>query len=276
MDEILFKITETARMVGVSPSTLRLWEAQGLCGPLRSPSGQRHYDRPLIERLKSIAWLRSEKGLNAAAIRERLAGRVAPEATGPQDPRSDGHEGDGVGIGIGHKVRRLRREADSTLDAVSQATGVSISRLSTFERTSQGLSLMALHEVAKHFGTTVAALSGQGEYVGESLVRDGQWKALPATSSGVTMQILAEGRTQMECHRFELAKGASSEGPYQHAGEEFLHVLTGSLEIVLDDTRFLELEPGDSFYFNSERPHSWRNSFDGETIIIWINTPPTF
>ena len=274
MDAILFKITEAARMVGVSPSTLRLWEAQGLCGPPRSPSGQRHYDRPLIERLKSIAWLRSEKGLNAAAIRERLVGRVAPEATEAQGPRSDEPEGDGVGIG--HKVRRLRREADKTLDAVSQATGVSISLLSTFERTSQGLSLMALHEVAKHFGATVAALSGQGEYVGESLVRDGQWKALPATSSGVTMQILAEGRTQMECHRFELAKGASSEGPYQHAGEEFLHVLTGGLEIVLDDTRFLALGQGDSFYFNSERPHSWRNSFDGETVVIWINTPPTF
>ena len=33
---------------------------------------------------------------------------------------------------------------------------------------------------------------------------------------------------------------------------------------------------GDSFYFESRRPHSWRNSHDGETVIIWINTPPTF
>lgn len=53
-------------------------------------------------------------------------------------------------------------------------------------------------------------------------------------------------------------------------------MLAGRLEIVLDGDRFFDLHAGDSFYFDSQRIHSWRNMFDGETVLIWVNTPPTF
>ncbi len=271
MDDIRFKIAEAARMAGVSPSTLRLWESQDLIQPIRTATGQRVYDRALVDRLKRIAWLRTEKGLNPAAIRETL--RDLPE---PDDDGSDSDD-DASDIRPGTRMRRLRREAGKTLDNVAQATGVSVSQLSTFERTSQGLSFTALHEVARHLGTTLASLSGQEEgRGGESLIRDGKWSSWPTTSSGVAVQVLAEGRNMMECNRFQLSPGASSEGAYQHEGEEFIHMLSGSLEIILDGDKFFELHAGDSFYFESRRPHSWRNISSGETVLIWINTPATF
>lgn len=268
MKDIQFRIAEAARMTGVSPSTLRLWETQGLVEPLRTPSGQRLYDRALIARLKAIAWLRQEKGLNPAAIRESLPEALPDEdATGEMDDT----------LSVGARLRRLRRNAGETLETVAQATGLAVSLLSTFERTSQGVSLQGLHALASHFGTTVATLSGQeAGSLSESLIRAGEWPAWPPSTSGVTVQMLARGPRQMECNRFVLSPGASSEGAYQHAGEEFIHVLTGSLEVVLDGDRFFELHAGDSFYFESRRPHSWRNRHDGETALIWINTPPTF
>ncbi|MCJ7996554.1 cupin domain-containing protein [Rhizobium cremeum] len=277
MDDIRFKIAEAARMAGVSPSTLRLWETQELIQPIRTPSGQRLYDLALVERLKTIAWLRSEKGLNPAAIRENL--RDGPAPTAESDPAEvvEDEGAETAEIAVGQKVRRLRRDAGKTLEAVAQATGVSVSQLSTFERTSHGLSFTALHAVASLLGTTIANLSGQEQREGgESLIRDGRWPRWPTTSSGVTIQVLAEGRNQMECNRFQLAPGASSEGAYQHEGEEFIYVLSGRLEIILDGDRFFELNAGDSFYFESRRPHSWHNTSDGETVLIWINTPATF
>ncbi|QLF68262.1 MerR family transcriptional regulator [Peteryoungia desertarenae] len=276
MDEIRFKIAEAARMAGVSPSTLRLWESQGLIEPIRTASGQRLFTRDHIERLKTIRWMRNEKGLNPAAIREALAEEplFVPQASEPDDELGPTQ---GTALSIGFKLRRLRHEAGKTLETVSQATGISVSLLSTFERTSQGLSFKALHELADYFGTTIAALSGQEDQrEGQSLIRAGKWAIWPTTTSGATVQVLAEGRNQMECHRFQLAPGASSEGAYRHEGEEFIHVLTGRLEIILDGDQFFELGPGDSFYFESRRPHSWRNSDEGETVLLWINTPPTF
>lgn len=269
-NQVRYKIAEAARMAGVSPSTLRLWESQGLIEPVRTESGQRLYEAEHVERLKTISWLRSDKGLNPAAIRETLDDvpvvqpKVTPKAA---DTQSD----------IGRKLRHLRRDAGKTLENVSADTGIPVSLLSTFERTSQGLSFKTLHELVAHFGTTLAALSGQEDRTGgESLIRNGDWSNWPPSSSGVTVQILSQGKNQMECHRFVLAPGASSEGAYQHEGEEFMHVLAGSIEIVLDGDQFFELGVGDSFYFESRRPHSWRNSFAGETVLIWINTPPTF
>jgi DNA-binding transcriptional MerR regulator/mannose-6-phosphate isomerase-like protein (cupin superfamily) len=269
-EQVRYKIAEAARMAGVSPSTLRLWESQGLIDPVRTESGQRLYETEHVERLKKISWLRNDKGLNPAAIRETLddvPGIQQKAQPKTADPQSD----------IGRKLRHLRREAGKTLEKVSAETGIPVSMLSTFERTSQGLSFTALHELVASFGTTLSVLSGQEDrHTGESLIRNGQWSNWPATSSGVTVQILSEGKNQMECHRFQLAPGASSEGAYQHDGEEFMHVLVGSIEIVLDGDQFFELGVGDSFYFESRRPHSWRNSFAGETVLIWINTPPTF
>lgn len=273
-DGIRYKIAEAARMAGVSPSTLRLWESQGLIEPVRTESGQRLYETSHIERLKKISWLRSGKGLNPAAIRESFEDEPVRKERGKRLVRSRAPEADAH---IGQKIRHLRRQAGKTLENVAGATGISVSMLSTFERTSQGLSFTALHQLVAHFGTTLSVLSGQEDrHQGESLIRNGKWANWPSTSSGVTVQILSEGKNQMECHRFQLAPGASSEGAYQHEGEEFIHVLTGSLEIVLDGDQFFELGAGDSFYFESRRPHSWRNSFAGETVLLWINTPPTF
>ena len=207
------------------------------------------------------------------AIREALR---AEEPVGLIDVPADGDPSSGEKT-IGPKLRHLRREMGCTLEKVADKTGIAVSLLSTFERTSQGLSLKALHDLAEFYGTTIAVLTGQTETTErESLVRNGEWTAWPPTTSGVSIQNLTTDRRQMECHRFQLAPGASSEGAYSHDGEEFLHVLTGRLEIVLDGDQFFELREGDSFYFESRRPHSWRNSSDGETILIWVNTPPTF
>ena len=272
-DRVRYKIAEAARMAGVSPSTLRLWESQGLVDPVRTESGQRLYDAAHVDRLKRVSWLRTSKGLNPAAIREALK---AEEPSAAAELQTDGALPSGEKA-IGPKLRHLRREMGCTLEKVADKTGIAVSLLSTFERTSQGLSLKALHDLAEFYGTTIAVLTGQTETTErESLVRNGDWTAWPPTTSGVTIQNLTTDRRQMECHRFQLAPGASSEGAYSHAGEEFLHVLTGRLEIVLDGDQFFELKEGDSFYFESRRPHSWRNSSDGETVLIWVNTPPTF
>jgi len=275
LEAALFKIAEVARMTGVSPSTLRAWEAQGLVEPIRTDSGQRLYSQSIIDRLKRIVWLRNEQGLNPAAIRQQLELDDRSEAEAGLDSSDD--VGAGGQAAIGWKLRSLRRDAGLTLEALAQMTGASTSQLSSFERTSQGLSLPVLHSVAQALGTTIARLSGERESTSvESLIRSGQWTTWPSSSSGVTIQPLAQGINQMECHRFVLAPGASSEGAYQHDGEEFLHVLDGGIELVLDGDRFFRLFAGDSFYFESRRPHSWRNVADSETVLIWINTPPTF
>ncbi|SEH78850.1 DNA-binding transcriptional regulator, MerR family [Rhizobium tibeticum] len=262
---VRYKVAEAARSAGVSASTLRLWESQGLVVPDRSATGHRQYSAEDVARLKKIAWYRTERGLNPAAIREALESEVPSDSSDAADA-SD----------LGRRLRSLRHAAGKTLDQVAGDVGVAASTLSTLERTSQGVSFKTLHDLAEYYSTTVSRLSGEERDAVPEVVRAGAWRTWPETTPGVTVQLLAEGRTMMDCHRFVLAPGAASEGAYRHDGEEFMHVLSGRLELVLDSDQFFDLGPGDSLYFESRRYHSWRNRHDGETILIWINTPPTF
>lgn len=259
-----YKVAEAARLTGVSASTLRLWELQGLIEPERTPGGQRCYRDHHLDQLKRIQWQRAEQGLNPAAIRASLE-TDAPLAANRPDAGP-----------VGKRVRSLRQAQNKTLMTVAGEAGIAVSALSTFERTSQGLSVRALHDLATALGTSVSALSGNAGEAARHLVRSGEWESWPQTMPGVTVQLLAEGRNQMDCHRFVLAPGAGSEGAYKHEGEEFLHVLSGQLEITLGTEEFHVLNAGDSLYFKSSVHHSWKNSFNGETVLLWINTPPTF
>jgi len=266
---VRYKVAEAARLAGVSASTLRLWESQGLVVPFRSVTGHRQYSAEDVARLKRISWFRAERGLNPAAIREALE---TEDALGPAADNGEQM----APSGIGRKLRALRHTAGSTLEQVAADMGITSSTLSTLERTSQGVSFKTLHDLADYYGTTVSRLSGEEREDVPALIRAGEWRTWPATTPGVTVQLLAEGKTMMDCHRFVLSPGAASEGAYRHEGEEFIHVLAGRLELVLDSDQFFDLLPGDSLYFESRRYHSWRNRHDGETILLWVNTPPTF
>lgn len=80
----------------------------------------------------------------------------------------------------------------------------------------------------------------------------------------------------MDCQRWMLAPGTGSNGAYSHGGEEFIHVLEGCFEVVLDGKECYLLEGGDSIYFRSTAMHAWRNPGLERTVLMWVNTPPTF
>jgi DNA-binding transcriptional MerR regulator/quercetin dioxygenase-like cupin family protein len=267
---VRYKVAEAARLAGVSASTLRLWETLGLVVPERSATGHRQYSESDVAHLKRVSWFRAERGLNPAAIREALEAEA-----GEPDDAAAATDASPVSQ-VGRKLRSLRRAVGKTLEQVAGDIGIAASVLSTLERTSQGVSVAVLHNLAEYFGTTVSSLSGEDEPEVRALVRSGEWRTWPRTTPGVTVQLLAEGRNQMDCHRFVLEPGASSEGAYKHEGEEFVYVLYGRVEFVLDSDQFHDLKAGDSLYFDSRRHHAWSNRHDGETVLLWINTPPTF
>jgi mannose-6-phosphate isomerase-like protein (cupin superfamily) len=59
--------------------------------------------------------------------------------------------------------------------------------------------------------------------------------------------------------------------PHQHAGGEFLYVLTGTLEIHIG-TDVHQLESGDSIYFDSTAPHAYRRHGAKSCTAIVVTT----
>lgn len=67
-DEPIFVISVAARLVDMHPQTLRYYERVGLLKPTRSSGKIRLYSPREIERLRKIARLTNELGVNLAGV----------------------------------------------------------------------------------------------------------------------------------------------------------------------------------------------------------------
>jgi transcriptional regulator with XRE-family HTH domain len=215
--------------------------------------------------LKRARFLRRVRGLNAPAILQALKreGLLRP-MPGPAAGRGS----------LGARLRSLRLKRGLSLAAVAAATGVSTGFLSAIERAQTTASVGTLRKLARFYHMNILDFFNPTA-ANPRRVRPGERKALEA-GPGVTMELLAWGNTVMEPHLFRITPGATSGGAYTHEGEEFLYILQGKLSVSLDGGEEVRLDPGDSFYFESSTPHRWSNPGKEETLVLWVNTPPTF
>jgi DNA-binding transcriptional MerR regulator/uncharacterized cupin superfamily protein len=259
------KVGAVAQRLGVSASMVRSWEKLGLASPARSQSKYRLYTNDDLRVLRRAIYLRRVRGLNAPAILDQLKqeGVLNHRAAGPAEEPSS----------IGPRFRKLRLRRGESLATVANAVGVSIGFLSNLERSQSGASIGIMHKLAHYYGLNILDLFNPIDGTGP-LVRPQDRKSLEG-GPGVHMELLASGKITMEPHLFRVAPGAGSGESYSHEGEEFLYLVRGRLDIVLDSKEF-QLRAGDSFYFSSKTQHRWVNPGKIETIILWINTPPTF
>jgi DNA-binding transcriptional MerR regulator/quercetin dioxygenase-like cupin family protein len=258
----LLRISEVAHRLGISSSALRAWETLGLVSPKRTASRYRMYAEADVRLLQRAVFLRRARGLNPAAIVHVLKkqGAVAAPADARQAP--------------GRPFRRMRLKRGLSLSQVARATGVSVGFLSALERGQMRSSVATLKRIARFYKTNILSMFETNGDV-QPLVRPSQRKVLE-TSPKVRMELLAWGNTAMEPHLFRIKPGGGSGESYAHEGEEFLHVLRGEFEIWLQNQGHYRLKSGDSLYFESSRPHRWKNPGRSEAWILWVNTPPTF
>jgi DNA-binding transcriptional MerR regulator/quercetin dioxygenase-like cupin family protein len=258
----LLTVGQTARILGVSPSTLRLWENVGLVVPARSDGRYRLYSPELLKLLKRIKYLRDVKQLNVPGIKQALGRPPTRTNGGPALPN------------LGPKLRKLRQRSGLGIAMAAKMASISTGFLSAVERSHANASVATLQRLAKAYGTTVMELFNLPRQ-SSRLVRPRDRRVLH-TPAGVTMELLSTGTTMLESMLFRVAPGGGSDGAYSHQGEEFIYMLKGTLELWLDELQCYKLQEGDSFWFESALGHRWFNPGREEAVLLWINTPPTF
>jgi len=244
---------------------VRSWEKLGLTSPVRSRSKYRLYTNEDLRVLRRAIYLRRVRGLNAPAILHQLKqeGLLNRSTESPLAEQAS----------IGPRFRKLRLQRGESLATVANAVGASIGFLSNLERSQSGASIGIMRKLAQYYGLNILDLFNPIDGTGP-LVRPKDRKSLKG-GPGVQMELLASGKITMEPHLFRVAPGAGSGDYYSHEGEEFLYLVRGRLAISLGEEQF-QLRAGDSFYFSSQTQHRWFNPGKTETLILWINTPPTF
>jgi transcriptional regulator with XRE-family HTH domain len=184
-------------------------------------------------------------------------------------------------IRVGLKMKHTRLLKGLTLKQLAELAGCSESLLSRIENGNANPSIKMMHRVALALGMPVSGLfqenvdssdvvmqHGERPTVGTDQVRRGKGSKLEA--------LIPSGRVNLlSGYINDIEPGGGSEGVLQHEGEEFGYVLDGEIELTVDN-RSYQLREGDSFYFRSERPHSYINNRKKVARVLWINTPPSF
>ena len=254
-------VGRTARILGVSPSTLRLWENVGLVSPVRSNGRYRLYSPEILKVLKRIKYLRDVQRLNVPGIKRELGSAIKPRARAAPRP-------------LGPLLRRMRQRRDMGLAEAAGAASISAGFLSSLERSQANASVATLQRLATSYGTTVMELFQTPTHHGR-LVKPNERRVLEV-HPGVRMELLSTGAPMLQSMLFRVAPLAGSDGAYSHQGEEFIYMVSGTLEMWLDELQCFVLQAGDSFWFESTHGHRWFNPGETEAALLWINTPPTF
>ena len=133
------RISDVSRLVGISPTVLRLWENLGLVSPKRTQSKYRLYTQADIRILKRAQFLRRARKMNAPAIVHLMKTQgLLSNSSSAQKPSS-----------VGGRLRRMRMNYGYSLAQVAGEAGVSVGFLSAIEREQMSASVSTLRRLAR-------------------------------------------------------------------------------------------------------------------------------
>lgn len=179
---------------------------------------------------------------------------------------------------IGLRLRELRARRQLSIRSLAIRSGISHSSISLIERDRISPSLDTLNAVLEALGTTLPgffldlrAQSPQNPFCrAADLPEIGREDAISYRVIGMGFP----GRTMLMLHE-TYAAGADTGEAFSHSAQEGGLVLKGAVEVTVDG-RSEVLRPGDGYYFDSQRPHRFRNVSDERSEIVSAITPPTY
>ncbi|MER5515271.1 helix-turn-helix domain-containing protein [Streptomyces sp. NPDC054813] len=173
---------------------------------------------------------------------------------------------DDVLAGVGPRLRKLRKEREVTLAALSETTGISVSTLSRLEAGLRKPSLELLLPIAQAHQVPL------DELVGAPPVGDPRVRAKPMERYGRTFWPLTRQPGGLQAFKVVEPKRKLDPEPRTHEGYEWLYVLSGKLRLVLGEHDVV-LAAGEAAEFDTRVPHWFGSTGEGPVEFLSLFGP---
>ncbi len=177
---------------------------------------------------------------------------------------------------VGAVIRAMRQVQGLTLVQLAERAGLSNPFLSQVERSKAQPSMQSLHRIATALGTTLAVLTASAQAAGSdddiSLVRADD--PLVSTHEMGWTRPLVRGVRSLNPLEFHVTSDRYERAYWRHAVAEFLHVLSGTLLVDLDDKGVHTLRAGDSLYIPERIRHRWRIPARWPSRVLVVQAGP--
>ncbi|MFD3189229.1 helix-turn-helix domain-containing protein [Sedimentitalea sp. HM32M-2] len=192
--------------------------------------------------------------------------------------RNSGMETHPEALDLGARVRELRRARDWTMEQAANQAGLARSTLSKIENGQMSPTYDALKKLAVGLQISVPQLFTPPQ-------RDQATGRMAVTKSGegtaqatVTYEheLLADtlSKKKMLPYRARVRARAMEEfdGWVRHDGEEFLYVLTGVVRLYTEFYEPVDMQRGDSAYYDATMGHNVISVSDDDALILWVTS----
>lgn len=181
---------------------------------------------------------------------------------------------------MGARLKLLRKKNGWTLEALAQQTGLTKSYLSKIERGLSVPSIAAALKLAHALRIGVEQLFSEGgAETRMAVVRAAE--RTPIATTGSAASSVYEGIATELAHKRLLpfivypAMDFADSVFKEHDGEELMFVHRGKVEIAFPD-RSVQLEAGDSLYFDAQTPHRLRSlGSKPAQVLVVVYDPET-
>lgn len=180
---------------------------------------------------------------------------------------------------LGEKVRQIRLRKKWTLDEAAARTSLAKSTLSKIENEQISPSFEVVQKLAAGMGIDIPQLfvsSSEPLVSGRrTMTRKGEGRLHPTQT--YEHELLATDITRKKMVPFKSTVHARSFDDFadwvRHPGEEFLLVLSGSIIFYSEFYEPVNLQQGDSLYYDSGMGHLCISDSEQDAQILWVCTP---
>ncbi|MBD8492247.1 cupin domain-containing protein [Pseudomonas syringae] len=180
---------------------------------------------------------------------------------------------------VGERLQYIRKLKGLSQRELAKRAGVTNSTISMIEKNSVSPSISSLRKVLGGIPMSmVEFFSEELEPVNTTQVVYKANELLDISDGAMTMKLVGKshpGRAIAFLTETYPPGADTGEEMLAHEGEETGILIEGRLELIVGPDTYL-LEAGDSYYFESTRPHRFRNPFDAPARLISAATPANF
>tara|TARA_R110001583_G_scaffold878_5_gene7884 strand:+ start:1878 stop:2546 length:669 start_codon:yes stop_codon:yes gene_type:complete len=179
---------------------------------------------------------------------------------------------------LGARVREIRLSHNLTLEEASQRTGLARSTLSKIENEQLSPTFQAVQKLAHGLNIDIPQLFASAKESRSAGRRDvtrvGQGRMHPTPTYEHEMLASQLSNKRMLPYRSTVRSRSFDDYPswVRHDGEEFLLVLSGRVRFYTEFYEPVELEAGDSSYYDGSMGHALISISEEDAQVLWVTS----
>jgi transcriptional regulator with XRE-family HTH domain len=181
---------------------------------------------------------------------------------------------------LGARLREARKRRGYSLIGTAQATGISTGFLSLVENGKHDITISRLLRLVRCYDVSLADLLAP-DSERPLVLHESEQGHVRSSDESIELIALAGDGHGVAAGLAVYAPGSATSEPIMLAGDLFLYVVEGRIEVTFEDGgEPLDLGEGDSALVAAERRHSYRNTGRSRTRVLGVQlireaAPPT-